>query len=952
MSLPQREVLKRTVEALEASWNRYPENEKILYQLALSYSQLGRYDEQACEIYRKAGKQFPQDVKIQKAVSILETIEGTSKLPFSIRSLKELDDRKLSRDIDKLYALTREYPDSAFIHRALANLFLLRGDERESIHHYRCCLALGYSDLAGMCDYFEHVRRLGDLSGYVGAFFAELYQRLNQPLKANKVFQAFLNYHNPERVVLDKYSEFLQRQIENLSGVNNSEYCLYLRQLIRVCLLRGNASEALTWARQLTPEQITEDPRLAKDLARKLISMEDYRLAFEYLSRIDLDDDAKGILNDMTVHLEKKGELDTAVYVLQYINENDELARESKQYFHSVDPDDLMIEIETELQMAEIHWKNRRWEQAFERYLHVLHLGYDEYKSLLEPLDLLFQRINKVDVHQLVFLANFFAEKREWKRCLEYARKALELDNTDVEMSKRVIQSCERILVDEQSNYEVALIYGEEHLRLGNIEHAIQEFRRCAEIPEYQMKANKRLAIAHFHGGDLIAALEHFQNLPFLEPEDLNFLYDLTIAFGNQAQYKEAFEAAKMIREYDEEFRDIVEKSNYYEEKMNENNLGFVVDTKMRELIGDHSIGRYKYIEKIGSGGMGVVHKVIDLKSKNVLAMKILREGLSSSGKAIDRFFREARIAATLRHKNIVNITDYNISNNFGQSYIAMEFVDGPSLRDIIEEKFAQTVDITDDDIKQSLLWTSQLCDALDATHQKGIIHRDIKPDNILIGADNFVKITDFGIVHIEEATFTPTGALIGTPRYMSPEQVHGGRIDNRSDIYAVGIIMYEQLIGSPPFISGDISYQQVNVAPTSPKEICPVIPQAVDRIIMKCLEKAPADRYQDAVELKRDIDEAYVYLGGNRSDLNQETQATATGSPLTEQSSEESWEKPIEPKPLAPSQNSLRSMEEDHIETPASFLKEEQMKETVDLESDLDDIESSMGLDTDLDIS
>jgi serine/threonine-protein kinase len=319
---------------------------------------------------------------------------------------------------------------------------------------------------------------------------------------------------------------------------------------------------------------------------------------------------------------------------------------------------------------------------------------------------------------------------------------------------------------------------------------------------------------------------------------------------------------------------------------------------------------------------MGVVHKVIDLKTNHVVAMKILREGLSSSGKAIDRFFREARIAATLRHRNIVNILDYNISNNYGQSYIAMEFVDGPSLREIIEKKFSMTVDITVEDVLEVLDWCSQLCDALDATHKKGIIHRDIKPDNIMLAPQSLIKITDFGIVHIEEATFTPTGALIGTPRYMSPEQVHGGRIDGRSDIYAVGIILYELLIGSPPFISGDISYQQVNVLPTPPKEICPTIPSAVDRIIMKCLEKTPNDRYQTSMDLKKDIDEAYIRLGG---DPKRRMPAPSTGSgvvsiPATLQAAVPS-RTPLPVRPAQPPHPTVAN--EDSIETPSSFLQQ-----------------------------
>lgn len=190
-----------------------------------------------------------------------------------------------------------------------------------------------------------------------------------------------------------------------------------------------------------------------------------------------------------------------------------------------------------------------------------------------------------------------------------------------------------------------------------------------------------------------------------------------------------------------------------------------------------------------------------------------------------------------------------------------MEYVDGPSLRDIVEAKFSSTFDISIDDILDAVNYSVQLCDALNTSHRQGIIHRDIKPDNVMLTSGGVIKITDFGIVHVEEATFTPTGALIGTPRYMSPEQVQGKRVDGRSDLYAAGIILYELLVGTPPFISGDIAYQQVNVVPTRTREICPLVPPELDRVIMKCLEKRPEDRYADARALRRALAEVYHSL-------------------------------------------------------------------------------------------
>jgi serine/threonine-protein kinase len=288
-----------------------------------------------------------------------------------------------------------------------------------------------------------------------------------------------------------------------------------------------------------------------------------------------------------------------------------------------------------------------------------------------------------------------------------------------------------------------------------------------------------------------------------------------------------------------------------------------VADPKMRELIGDLAVGRYQYLDRLGSGGMGVVYKVFDIRNQMTVAMKVLRDNLSGSSKVLDRFFREARIAATLNHRNIVKIHDYNISNLPGQSYIVMEYVDGSSLREIIDRQFQNGAPVTLSYLTEILYYAVQLADALDATHQKGIIHRDIKPDNIMINGGGEVKITDFGIVHIEEATFTPSGAMLGTPRYMAPEQVTGGRIDGRSDIYSVGILLYEAMVGSPPFMSGDISYQQVHKTAVSPRELNPIIPQSVNDAILCCLAKDPDGRFPNARVLKAEMTRILEDLGG-----------------------------------------------------------------------------------------
>ncbi|MDK2970667.1 MAG: eukaryotic-like serine/threonine-protein kinase [Candidatus Sumerlaeota bacterium] len=876
----KKELYRRTIDSLEASCRAHPNNPKLLRQLALSYFTAGYFNSRALAVYEKVSELYPGDMRIQRAMANGYMVSQGEALLRDAPSLEDIDQESLARSVERLSALSTEFPDSPDVHRAVGDLQLIRGEYSDALRHYRSALALGIEEIDPICAHFETLDHLFSMPPNVVAFFAELYQRIGRADKAHRLYRRLIDEGDVAEETLRAYFSFLSRRIESLKHSESAMHQAAL-ELCQISMMLSEEEEALSWALKMPAEVLAQNPKLVKKLARRLIDKGDYRLAFDYLGQIEMDQEVKSLINEIAVVLEQRGELDTAVYLLQYINEHDIVSGGKRPPAREKTPppeageekprrsQEWEIEINTEMQLAELHWRNRRWKQAFDAYLRVLEMGFEDYRSILEPLDSLMDRIPDVSEAQLAFLANFFAERRDWRRTLYYAERALFLDPTLDDIRARLMQACEQILLGDPDACEVRLKLGDMHLEKGNFERSMKEYRKASSYPEFSMKANRRIAVALSRAGDTKAAFEKFQELPVLETEDLEHLYDLMISFQNAEQWRLALEAAQLVRDFDPNFRDIEQKIADIEARIQASGDAFTVDPKMKELIGDHAIGRYRYLAKIGSGGMGVVHKVLDLKTNTEVAMKILREGLSSSDKAIDRFFREARIAATLRHRNIVNILDYNISNTYGQSYIAMEFVDGPSLRDIVEDKFAESIEIDSDYMLQVTEWMMQVCDALNATHQKGIIHRDIKPDNILLGQGNVIKLTDFGIVHIEEATFTPTGALIGTPRYMSPEQVHGGRIDARSDIYSVGIIIYEMLIGSPPFISGDISYQQVNVLPTNPREICERVPADLDAIVTRCLEKNPADRFQTVLDLKSTLELCFVQNGGNPDRLN-----------------------------------------------------------------------------------
>ena len=248
---------------------------------------------------------------------------------------------------------------------------------------------------------------------------------------------------------------------------------------------------------------------------------------------------------------------------------------------------------------------------------------------------------------------------------------------------------------------------------------------------------------------------------------------------------------------------------------------------------------RYAVIEELGRGGMGIVYKAEEMASRRLVAIKVLPPYLAGDEMNRVRFFREAEIIATLRHPHIVKIFEMNPKGNF----IVMEYLPGGTLN-----AWRKQHPLTEHEL---LTFIGQILDALHTAHQQGIIHRDLKPENILIADQTAAKLTDFGIAHICGATITRTGTHLGTIPYMSPEQILGTNIDRRSDIYSVGVLLYELLTGELPFTGKDTSYHHIHTAPRPPCEHIPTLSPELNAIILKCLAKRPEDRYQDGASLR-----------------------------------------------------------------------------------------------------
>ena len=255
--------------------------------------------------------------------------------------------------------------------------------------------------------------------------------------------------------------------------------------------------------------------------------------------------------------------------------------------------------------------------------------------------------------------------------------------------------------------------------------------------------------------------------------------------------------------------------------------------------------GRYQIIEELGKGGMGKVYKVHDTKIKEKIALKLIKPEIAKDKKTIERFSNELRLARKIRHKNVCQMFD--LGEERGTQFITMEYVSGEDLRSSIR-RFGQLP------VGKSVSIANQICEGLAEAHRQGVVHRDLKSNNIMIDHEGNVRIMDFGIARsLETKGITGAGVMIGTPEYMSPEQVEGKEVDQRSDIYSLGVILYEMVTGDVPFRGETpfvVGMKQKTENPTAPQELNTQIPFELNHLILKCIEKDKEKRWQTVEQI------------------------------------------------------------------------------------------------------
>lgn len=408
---------------------------------------------------------------------------------------------------------------------------------------------------------------------------------------------------------------------------------------------------------------------------------------------------------------------------------------------------------------------------------------------------------------------------------------------------------------ENKIQFELAELYQKTK---GKEKDAVSMFQKVARADSgKQAEALYRVGMSFLDRGLLDLAIQNFDQVAdsnLADEKKKEMYYQIGAALEKKEAIYKAKEFYNKVLVIDVEYQDTSARlesvNKLIEEKEKEEAAEKAAAGKKEAAEKATLEDRYDDIKKIGEGGMGAIYKATDKILGRVVALKVIKDEIRSDTEAVNRFIREAQSAGTLQHPGIVTIYDIVVGDLL---YIVMEFVEGTDIEGYMEEH-----EITLPWFKKIAI---EVCEALGLAHKKGIVHRDIKLDNIMITTEDQAKVADFGLASIASggAGMTQVGQVLGTPLYMPPEQIKGQPTDNRSDIYALGITFYKMLAGELPFKDGDIGYRHIHEVPEPPSLHNPDVPDDLDAIVLKCVEKKMEDRYQDVYELKADIEKVEV---------------------------------------------------------------------------------------------
>ncbi|MFP4581329.1 MAG: protein kinase domain-containing protein [Candidatus Sumerlaeia bacterium] len=505
------------------------------------------------------------------------------------------------------------------------------------------------------------------------------------------------------------------------------------------------------------------------------------------------------------------------------------------------------------------------------RWLRVQMLLYlRDYEEVLAETERIFAiNTEEADRIQSVFeriLANepdnapsLFGKARMLFRQEEYAQARRILEDLVHSQDKRAYKPAKILLANvyeaslaQEPNTDLRFKLGSLYLELEDYDKAVNCFQKTRNERGLEEASTRNLAICFFHKNMLELALQEFQNVP-VDENVVELLYQLAQKLESQGNVVAARSAYQRIYGFNAGYKDVADRLNQLSQASDNatSTLQATVNLSGDSKDKSQPKQRFDLRRQLGKGAMATVFEAYDRELEETVALKILPENFLDNPEALRRFRQEARSARKLAHPNIVRIHD--IGEEHGKKFISMEFIDGLTLRQILHsDKFELH-------LPSILHYCKQISLAIAYAHENGIIHRDLKPANVMIARDEqggvemgTVKIADFGIAKVAESQHqTITGAVVGTPLYMSPEQVLGKGCDHRADLYSFGVMLYEMLSGKPPFKEGDLAYHHLHTAPEPLKDVHP----GLGAIAMRCLEKDAENRYRGFPEILEELD-------------------------------------------------------------------------------------------------
>jgi tetratricopeptide (TPR) repeat protein len=512
---------------------------------------------------------------------------------------------------------------------------------------------------------------------------------------------------------------------------------------------------------------------------------------------------------------------------------------------------------------AELYELNHDYKNAAEIYLKAN----KEERANLMFADYYYEKGETLSAAKYYYLAGDYgraAELFEWERDYEKAAEAYRKNESYSSAGENYLR------IGKKETAAELFLLSNEYLKAAQIYRELEELSKAGDA-FLMAKDYYNAGLSYYDSGNAKKAIESFQKVDisdsnyhsailfiskiflasgklelvlstlskYLESrpvslETIDHYYVFAVAYQKIGDYEKAIEFYKLIQAVNFDYKDTQKLIEEASKQMSEK--------KQLELVssaGEKNM-RYRIIEKIGEGGMGQVYKAEDKVLKRIVALKVLKSSSISGSKAENKFYSEAQLAAKMNHPNIVTVYDVGMIKE--QPFISMEYIEGDNFIVLLKRRKRFT-------FKQIVFVASYLFKALEYAHKKGIIHRDIKPQNIMLTKDKQIKIMDFGLAIIKDEFSTDDNIIAGTPTYMSPEQINGSSIDNRTDIYSAGITLFHLSAGYPPFKGENVATQhRINIAPLL-STIRAEIPMEFSKFVAKCIEKEKEDRFTSASE-------------------------------------------------------------------------------------------------------